>query len=260
MIEHLELTLASLGKAKGGLIDRMFRQAQNRIAMDLRAAPDIPDKRKLVISLLYKPTVDDGELGDVVIEIDVGHKHGWPDYLRVRHVQILDLLYEQGPHTREQIGYAIGWRIERGQRHLLASKYGRGSYLADLMAAGFVVRSRGRCVRKDRKGKSVYQYFCAVHVVRNDPSTWPDKEWAIGQVYGNQSESGNGGSAAAAVAGRTDLPGEAAGGGGREHQRSGRPSGRRGDRPKSEGRRQGGDRPAVSAGAGRGVEADAHRE
>lgn len=74
MIEHLELTLASLGEAKGGLIDRMFRHAQNRIAMDLRAAPDIPDKRKLVISLLYKPTVEDGELGDVVLEIDVGHK------------------------------------------------------------------------------------------------------------------------------------------------------------------------------------------
>lgn len=74
MIEQLELTLASLGQAKGGLIDRMFRQAQNRIAMDLRAAPDIPDKRKLVITLLYKPTVEDGDLGDVVLEIDVGHK------------------------------------------------------------------------------------------------------------------------------------------------------------------------------------------
>ena len=74
MIEQLELTLASLGEAKGGLIDRMFRQAQSRIAMDLRAAPDIPDKRKLVITLLYKPTIEDGELGDVVTEIDVGHK------------------------------------------------------------------------------------------------------------------------------------------------------------------------------------------
>lgn len=74
MIEQLELTLASLGEAKGGLIDRMFRQAQNRIAMDLRAAPDIPDKRKLVITLFYKPTIEDGELGDVVTEIDVGHK------------------------------------------------------------------------------------------------------------------------------------------------------------------------------------------
>ena len=74
MIEQLELTLASLGEAKGGLIDRMFRQAQNRIAMDLRAAPEIPDKRKLVITLLYRPTVEDNELGDVVTEIDVGHK------------------------------------------------------------------------------------------------------------------------------------------------------------------------------------------
>lgn len=50
VIEQLELTLASLGEAKGGLIDRMFKQSQNRIAMDLRAAPDIPDKRKLVIT------------------------------------------------------------------------------------------------------------------------------------------------------------------------------------------------------------------
>jgi hypothetical protein len=74
LIEQLELSLASLGEAKGGLIDRMFRQAQNRIAMDLRAAPDIPDKRKLVITILYKPTIEDGELGDVVAEIDVGHR------------------------------------------------------------------------------------------------------------------------------------------------------------------------------------------
>jgi hypothetical protein len=162
-------------------------------------------------------------------------EHGWPDYLRVRHVQILDLLYERGPHTREQIAQAIGWRIERGQRYMLSSKYGRGSYLSDLLAAGLVVRSRTRCVRGDRRGKSLYQYFCAVHVVRHDPTTWPGEEWARGQIYGKQSESGAGGSAAAATAGGTDVSGKAASGRGRKRQRGGRPGRGRRDRVAGQG-------------------------
>lgn len=74
MIEQFELSLESLAQVKGGLVDRMFRQAQNRIAIDLRSAPDISDKRKLVITLLYRPVIEDGELADVITEIDVGHR------------------------------------------------------------------------------------------------------------------------------------------------------------------------------------------
>jgi len=74
MIELRELTLDSLAELKGGLVDRMFRQAMNRLAMDLRAAPDIPDWRKVTITVRAKPTIEDGELGDVITEFEVNGK------------------------------------------------------------------------------------------------------------------------------------------------------------------------------------------
>lgn len=135
---------------------------------------------------------------------------GWPDYLRPRHAQILDLLYEQGPKTRKEIAAAIGWNLDRGQRNFLSNKYGRGSYLADLTAGGFVTRSRYREVRGRSKGTSVYRYFISTAIVRADPSTWPDKEWARGQIYGKQSKSGSVCHPESAAGGRTDLPSEAA--------------------------------------------------
>jgi len=74
LIHEFEMSLASLGQLKGGLVERMFEQAQNRIALDLQSAPDIGDKRKLTITLLYRPVVEDGDLADVITEIDVGHR------------------------------------------------------------------------------------------------------------------------------------------------------------------------------------------
>ena len=74
MIELKELTLDTLADLKGGLVDRMFRQAMNRLAMDLRAAPDIPDWRKVTIVVRAKPTMEDGELGDVITEFEVSGK------------------------------------------------------------------------------------------------------------------------------------------------------------------------------------------
>ena len=73
-INLTELTLESLADLKGGLVDRMFRQAMNRLAMDLRAAPDIQDWRKVTIVVRAKPTIEDGELGDVVTEFEVSGK------------------------------------------------------------------------------------------------------------------------------------------------------------------------------------------
>jgi len=132
---------------------------------------------------------------------------GWPDYLRPRHSQILDLLYEHGPKTRLEIAEAIGWNVGRGQRTLLASKYGHGSYLADLVTVGLVIRSRYREVRGQSKGQSVFRYFIAPVIVRGDASTWPDKEWAHGQIYGAKSKHDSAGPAGSEsnVGGR-DLP------------------------------------------------------
>lgn len=73
-IELRELSLETLAEMKGGLIDRMLCQALNRMAMDLRAAPDIPDWRKVTLTIRAKPTMEDGELSDVITEFEVGGK------------------------------------------------------------------------------------------------------------------------------------------------------------------------------------------
>lgn len=141
---------------------------------------------------------------------------GWPDYLRPRHVQILDVLYERGPQTRLAIATAIGWRVDRGQRRLLSCCYGRGSYLADLMAAGLVVQSKYREVRGSGKGQSVHRYFIAAGIVRGNAATWPEEDWSRGQIYGAKQVDGAGGSReSAATAGGADVPSSAAGGRGR---------------------------------------------
>jgi hypothetical protein len=88
------------------------------------------------------------------------NRAGWPvnafGELRPRHVQILNFLYEQGPHTRRQIAEAIDmpWK---GSRKSLASNDPEGSYLAHLQAKGLVVRL-GRRVQMGGQGKNVSQY------------------------------------------------------------------------------------------------------
>lgn len=75
---------------------------------------------------------------------------GWPEDLRPRHVQILELLASEArPMDRWEIARRIGWNVERslrdpvhGQRHLLASKDPEGSYLAHLIKRGLVISLR----------------------------------------------------------------------------------------------------------------------
>jgi hypothetical protein len=93
-------------------------------------------------------------------------RHGWPADLRPRAVQILDLLYQRGPHTRRQIFDAIGmpWK---GSRKSLVSNDPEGSYLAHLAARGLIVVSQ-RAVRGKGRGKSVNVYAIAPHVRRGE--------------------------------------------------------------------------------------------
>lgn len=72
----------------------------------------------------------------------VGHARyarGWPEDLRHRAVQILDLLYARGPMTRREIAEALGmpWK---GSSKSLVSNDPEGTYLAHLQARGLVVR------------------------------------------------------------------------------------------------------------------------
>lgn len=67
-------------------------------------------------------------------------KLGWPADLRVRGVQILELLLREPALTRRQISDMIGmpWK---GSRKSLVSNDPEGSYLANLIARGLVIRS-----------------------------------------------------------------------------------------------------------------------
>lgn len=81
---------------------------------------------------------------------------GWPEDLRPRAVQILNLLYERGPMTRREIADAIGMRW-RGSRASLTSNDSEGSYLAHLIRRGLVV-SLGRAVKGKGRGHSTQLY------------------------------------------------------------------------------------------------------
>lgn len=91
-------------------------------------------------------------------------KKGWPGVFRPRLIQILTLLYEQGPHTRDQIASAIGMPFKSARKALHGNGPG-GSYLAELMRAGLVIRL-GRTVKRRGRGKSVHLYAIAPGVKR----------------------------------------------------------------------------------------------
>lgn len=63
---------------------------------------------------------------------------GWPVGLSPKHLDVLDVLYERGPHTRRGVAESLGlpWR----GRATLSSTGPGGNYLADLVGWGLVVR------------------------------------------------------------------------------------------------------------------------
>jgi hypothetical protein len=87
---------------------------------------------------------------------------GWPEDLRWRAVQILNVLWEQGPMTRFQIAHAIGMKW-KGSRKSLTSNDPGGSYLAYLKARGMVViLRRANVVHGKGKGHSSNIYALPV--------------------------------------------------------------------------------------------------
>ncbi len=96
---------------------------------------------------------------------------GWPEDLRIRHVQILDALYRLGPMTRRELAEAIGMPWQ-GTRRSLKSSDPEGSYLAHLMKRGLVV-NLGRIRRAKGRGRGVCVYSVPLHV---QPNPQPDQE------------------------------------------------------------------------------------
>lgn len=67
-------------------------------------------------------------------------RHGWPEDLPPRCVQILDLLHARGPMTRRQLAAALGFRTEgRPSRRLLKGRVPGGSYPGYLLQRGLII-------------------------------------------------------------------------------------------------------------------------
>lgn len=88
-------------------------------------------------------------------------EHGWPEDLRVRGVQILELLLIEPALTRREISDRLGleWK---GARKSLVSNDPEGSYLSNLAARGLVIKSprvpSGETGKRKRQGKTVCFY------------------------------------------------------------------------------------------------------
>jgi len=111
---------------------------------------------------------------------------GWPADLRVRGVQIVELLLREPALNRRQISDMIGmpWK---GSRKSLVSNDPEGSYLANLMTRGLVIRSPRVYVSKEtgkRKGvgKGV-RYYSASPLAHEIKS-----KFLLTQVQGSHSQ------------------------------------------------------------------------
>ena len=69
-----QLSLEHLRVLKGGLVERMLAAALNRISLDLLAAPEIKECRKVVLEIMATPVIEDGELSDVIVDFGIGQK------------------------------------------------------------------------------------------------------------------------------------------------------------------------------------------
>lgn len=85
--------------------------------------------------------------------------HGWPEDLKFRQVQILELLWQNGPMTKNEIGQALGMRVKCNRHHgphypMMCndpSNRATTSYTGDLLRRGLII-SLGRIVRNRPPG------------------------------------------------------------------------------------------------------------
>jgi hypothetical protein len=101
---------------------------------------------------------------------DFAARQGWPGVSRPRCVQILNLLYEKGPHTRQQIAAALGlsWNPckHKPRGFGLRGNGPGGTYTAELCRLGLVVRLGRKVKTGPRKGSHCQLYAIAPGVVR----------------------------------------------------------------------------------------------
>lgn len=70
----IALNLESLREVKGGLVELMLEKALTKMAIDIEAAPDIPEWRTVVLEIRAKPICEQMELAAVATEFVVKGK------------------------------------------------------------------------------------------------------------------------------------------------------------------------------------------
>lgn len=100
-------------------------------------------------------------------------EHGWPAAINGRcitrrQIDILDALYDYGPHTKIQLAKRLGMKIHDQPTRTLSSRGCGRSYLRELVEAGLVI-NLGRVVKSEVPGvgRSRSLYAIALSVERN---------------------------------------------------------------------------------------------
>jgi len=68
------LSLETITDVKGGMVALMVEKALQRLAMDIEAAPDISEWRKVTLEIRAKPVMENLELSHVITEFAVRGK------------------------------------------------------------------------------------------------------------------------------------------------------------------------------------------
>lgn len=127
-----------------------------RLKLPINAAAVLDAKRRAQRTQFARLGIKNGGELRALAYRKYARENGWPEDLRPRAVQVLNLLAEKGAMTRLAIHAEIGMslkRINESQRHALSSNDAEGSYLAHLMRRGLVVPLK-RAVKGKGRGKS----------------------------------------------------------------------------------------------------------
>ncbi len=115
-----------------------------RVRLGLPTIPDIDGKRQSVRTQLARLGLRQDELRSWGFR-RYARRHGWPEDLRPREVQILNVLAARGPMTARELAEAIGMRTDQvnsthGGPRLLGGNGPGGTYTASLMRRGLIVK------------------------------------------------------------------------------------------------------------------------
>lgn len=145
------------------------------LGLPVNAAAVLEARRRAVRTQAGRLGIEPGGKLRAIALAARARRHGWPDGLRWREVQVLDALWERGPMTRAELAGAIGMRTDRtdrlGRLRLLAGNGPGGSYVATLLRRGLIaVARRARQVLGRGKGRSRDVYLIPLHVQRGQVS------------------------------------------------------------------------------------------